>query len=507
VKLTQILLIGILLLASLLRFYKLDTIPHGLYIDEVSIGYNAYTILTKGADEYGVSYPLFFKAFGEYKMPVAVYLTSASMAVFGKSEFAVRFPSALLGTISVLLLYFLVRILFKDNRTAIVSAFLLAISPWHIQFSRGGFEANIALFFYLLGAVFFLQYRHRRQIMFLILSVFCFVTTIYTYNAYKVIAPLTIIFVILNSFQHLRRSRNKFGMTQLFVVCLSLLIVLLPVLLFSGGNNRFLEASAFSEYTRLPLVQKIMIYPMLYFKNYLSFFSLPFLFVTNDGFGRHTIEGMGPLFRWESPFLLFGFFALFKQRKEFFAKTIWFLLLVAPMAAALTLPSPHALRSLLLVVPLTILTAYGIVTLWMQKSRVIKIVVLGIALFAVYECSLYLHLYYVHYPSRTALDWGGEYKQVILEAQKQQKQYSHIVINSSIGMIPSYSNFYDPSLKYEFVGYNWQKPAAWKGEKVLYITPEDVTKDYNFAKTPHTHLKNIYFSNLNHDTFAVFWEL
>ena len=162
------LLFGIVLLATILRLNNIHSIPHGLYIDEVSIGHNAYLILQSGKDEYGVNFPLFFQAFGEYKLPVYIYLTSFSMALFGKTEFAVRFMSALFGSGTVLLFYYFLKQLFSldlkafsktiQRYTPFIGAFVLAITPWHIQLSRGGFEAIVAVFFYLLGILLFLKF-------------------------------------------------------------------------------------------------------------------------------------------------------------------------------------------------------------------------------------------------------------------------------------------------------------------------------------------------------------
>ena len=57
----------ILTLATFLRLYRLKDNPAGFFCDEASIGYNAYSILTTGKDEWGQPWPLFFRAFGEYK--------------------------------------------------------------------------------------------------------------------------------------------------------------------------------------------------------------------------------------------------------------------------------------------------------------------------------------------------------------------------------------------------------------------------------------------------------
>src|SRR3989344_7494950 len=91
------LLILVFTLAVLLRFVNLSHMPPSLSWDEVSFGYNAWSILKTGKDEYGIPFPFLFRAFDEYKQPGLVYLTVVSEAIFGLNEFAVRFPVALSG--------------------------------------------------------------------------------------------------------------------------------------------------------------------------------------------------------------------------------------------------------------------------------------------------------------------------------------------------------------------------------------------------------------------------
>jgi len=89
-----VLLFAIILIAFLLRVIKLSDIPASLSHDEVAIGYNAWSILKTGRDEYGVKFPLLFRSFDDYKLPGYVYLTAFSEFIFGLTPFAVRFPSA-----------------------------------------------------------------------------------------------------------------------------------------------------------------------------------------------------------------------------------------------------------------------------------------------------------------------------------------------------------------------------------------------------------------------------
>src|SRR3989304_2614837 len=147
----------IVFLAFFLRIYRVWDVPPGLSWDEVSIGYNAYSILLTGRDEHQRLMPLdTFVAYGDYKPPLPIYLTVVSVALFGLNELAVRLPSVLAGSLAVLFTYLLVFELFSGNKRASVyahiSALLLAISPWHWTLSRAGFEANIATLFLIIGA-------------------------------------------------------------------------------------------------------------------------------------------------------------------------------------------------------------------------------------------------------------------------------------------------------------------------------------------------------------------
>src|SRR5512146_3517555 len=84
----------IIIAAALLRFINLNAMPPALNWDEVSHGYNAYSILTTGKDEWGVSFPTIFRAYGDYKLPAYIYLTAVSEKFLGVDAFAVRLPSA-----------------------------------------------------------------------------------------------------------------------------------------------------------------------------------------------------------------------------------------------------------------------------------------------------------------------------------------------------------------------------------------------------------------------------
>ena len=137
-------LAAILILAAALRLWNLGSIPPHLTPDEASLGYNAYSILRTRRDEYGQLLPVIFKSFGDFKPGLYVYLTVPSVLIFGLTEFAVRFPAALAGIISIWLIYLIVKKLF-DEKLALFSGFIASVTPWLIYFSRGAWEVNISL--------------------------------------------------------------------------------------------------------------------------------------------------------------------------------------------------------------------------------------------------------------------------------------------------------------------------------------------------------------------------
>src|SRR3989337_1727685 len=119
----------IIILAFLLRFYKITSNPPSLNWDEVSIGYNAYSILKSGKDEWNQFLPLHFKSYGEYKLPAQVYISIPGIYLFGLNEFGVRITPVIYGTVTVFIMFFLGRNLFGNNFVGFISVVLLVTYP------------------------------------------------------------------------------------------------------------------------------------------------------------------------------------------------------------------------------------------------------------------------------------------------------------------------------------------------------------------------------------------
>src|SRR3989338_712017 len=184
----------IILLAIFFRFYQLGANPAGFFTDEASIGLNAYSILKTGADTYGRPFPVFFEAVGDYRYPVMIYSTVPFVAWLGLNEYSVRVVSGIYGVAAILMMFFLGREL-GGKSVGLWSAFLLAVSPWHVLFSRVGFQL-ISAIFWLIFALYFLHKSFKNYWWFS-LSLLGFVLTFFSYSSvklYLVLLPILFLF-------------------------------------------------------------------------------------------------------------------------------------------------------------------------------------------------------------------------------------------------------------------------------------------------------------------------
>lgn len=453
-------LVSVLFIGFVLRFWQLGTNPPGLYWDEVSIGYNAYSILKTARDEYGNFLPLTFRSLDDYKPPVYVYASVPSIALFGENDFAVRFPSALSGFLLVPITYFLTQKLFSSKKLSIASAFFLAISPWHIQFSRAGFEANLMVFLISLGLLFFFQ--SKRKVHYLIFATICWGLALNTYHAAKIFLPiLTLALTII-----WKKEIVSFSKKLIFPL---IILVLSTIPIFSNLNNNLIRGKAVSIFGKNKPFEAFI-------SGYLSHYSPNFLFVTGDLIGRHAVTGMGELYAFELPLVFLGIIFLIRQKTSVSKFLIlWFL--VSPIPAAFSTPTPHALRSLTFFPLLSIISALGLreFASFRIKKDFKFILASTLVLIAAYNIMAYLHLYWKHYPKEKAPDWQDGYREMVQFVKQVKDNYDVIAISNYYGQSYLYTLFYtnyDPSLylketggssqfsKFEFFGESWEKKIA-----------------------------------------------
>jgi 4-amino-4-deoxy-L-arabinose transferase-like glycosyltransferase len=179
-------------LAFALYAWDVPSNPPGFYIDESSIAYNAHTISRTGADEHGESFPLYFRAFGDYKNPVYVYTLAALFRVTGPSQTAARLLSAMLGALAALLLGLLAVRMTGRAAAGVVIGLSALMTPWLYESSRLVFEAAA----YPLAVVLFLLALRRASARerWTLADVAALAATLalltYTYSIGRLLAPL-----------------------------------------------------------------------------------------------------------------------------------------------------------------------------------------------------------------------------------------------------------------------------------------------------------------------------
>lgn len=442
----KIILILILILGAVLRIWGLQTSPPGFNADEAALAYNAYSLLETSKDEWGESFPLVFKSFSDYKPGIYIYLAMPFVASLGPTELAVRLPSIIVGSLSILLIYFLSREIFNKETVNLSSALLLAVSPWHIHFSRGAWETNLATFFILGGIISFLWGLKNSRWFFI--SSLSLTVSMYSYQATRVVVPGLIAALALVYRKQLVSKKIIAPVVFSFI-----LIIPLIVIIFSGkGSTRFQGVSIFADPGPINRINrergehlqanswssklhhnKPIIYSLGFLKNYLNHFTPQFLFISGDPIKRNNIPQLGQLHFFEILTVLIGFTILltkkFAGKKVIF---IWFL--VSPIAAALTFQTPHALRAHNMVIPLTVISGLGLGVLvekiWKLKGYLklsVTSILVGVML---YFGAKFLHQYFVHLPKQYALEWEYGFSKLIPKILERQNQYRKIVITT-----------------------------------------------------------------------------
>ncbi len=479
-----IIFLVITLISFALRFWHLSINPPGLYWDEAAFGYDAYSILKTGHDQYGQFMPLFFQSFGDWKLPGYFYLLVPSIKVFGLSELAVRFPSALLGSLTPIIFFLLARQITKNTNLSLTSMFFLAISPWHIQFSRGGFETTVGLFFVLCATYLYLIALETKKVLIFTISYILFALSIYTYHSYRIFTPLLVISIIAFNFRSFKKSL-KSQIIPLILVA----VMLVPMLIFSLSPNGLIRATSqtafkknqweearrdYDQKSKKPLrvlskyFDQHVYYGQIALKAYLDHFSPIFLFLKGDQTGRHSQVDMGQIYSFDAFFLAFSLFS-FKKIKGKGAKMMLAWLLLAPLPATIVTPTPHADRAFQMVIPLTFFSAFGVYSFFSLKGRVLfKSIII---FFVVFSFLSYIHLLFIHYPKKFAADWQDGYKQMVQEVKKYEGDYNSVYITTSNQLPYIYLLFYG--------AYDPAKYIASGGTKDMFGKYIFVPPDYN----------------------------
>lgn len=517
-KKSLIILLSILVLGLFLRVFKVASYP--LYGDELTIVQDAASILSTGKDVNGKSFPLTF-SMGAGRPGGYVYASIPFVAIFGENAYGVRGLSILSGLGLVVLMYLLAKRLFSA-KAGLIAAFLTAVSPWGLNLSRGGFEANFGLFLALAGVLLFLS--GQKKPLFYLFSALIWGLTIFTYPTYKLVLPLFILVLVWFA----GGVRNLFSGTHKKYLIAAILIGLLfgglslKESLKGGSESRFLSINVFAQedlkkqvaqkvffdrkFSRLPLAvsrlfhNKNIEYFELLKNGYLANFSVEYLFIAGDGNPRHNMTQSGALFVVEIALLVLGLAYLIKNNKRRETGLIIWWLLLSPLATALLL-SPHLLRNAFMFPPLTLLSSLGLLFVMELKNKKTSLLIFSLiaAAWFIQAVFMFERLYFVS-PTAFPRAWSVPAKKASDLVISERANFDYIILSDKIDSVEYAYPVYAKVPAGEVISQNLKRDnligvsvKRFGNVYIGYFTPEKINELLSLKG------KKLFIGNLNSD--------
>ncbi len=532
-----LILLGIILVGFILRFYQLGAIPQGFQVDEAAFGYNTYSLIKTGADEYGKKYPITFRSFDDYKAALYSYVDIPFVAVLGLSEAAVRLPSAIAGIFLILLSYAITLSLTKDRKLSLLTAFFIAISPTLIFQNRIQSEAVLSFTLFFAGLFFFLEWIKNKKISYFVLSLFLWAFSILAYTGTRSFLILFIPLLII----YLRKSFSK---NWLGILTLGLIILfILNVFLIKEGNQRFNQVSVFNSYDQkitlfeettnggssVPGWDRVIhnkgtVYGRAIAANYFSYFNFNFLFFNATYPVREAVENTGFLYLIDLPLLFIGIYEIIRKKVKWgFFLILWILITPASLALFST-ESPNIHRFIPAILPLLLISAYGALEaleLVKKQKKAYRVTLILIPLLLFLNLFYFLDELFIHQAGHFPKERNHAFKQLITDLSSLESNYKQIVLTTSQAntyIFYLFYNKYDPKKyqelgspgnkngiifgKYSFIhepcplSGGWQGLDEVKGEKgILYVDSGDCV-------TPKYYIKMVEVINWHDNTPA-----
>lgn len=430
----------VLLIGAYFRLTQLSSLPISMFGDEIDVGYQAWSLATTGRDYMGHLLPSYAQSLSEWRAPLVMYLTAPFVGILGPSNFSVRLPIALVGIASIALIYLVAKELFKNTSTALLSALLLALLPWHIHYSRASFEVVPLTFLILLGTYWFLRNK-------IILSLIPFILCFYTYSTAMVFVPLFVsgLFMVYRPQVNLKTSWWKFALVA---------VLLLPIInnvLLGSASNRFSSISIFNDpkmvdslitqrtnpwvernFTERFFQNKYFGVATSFFINYLNAFSPDFLFLKGDQYFRHSPGKVGEML-WPTILLLgIGIFSVLQKTNQKQNKLLLWWLLISPVASSLTQSGEnHATRLFLMTVPLVLISSIAVENINSLKPIYKKLAGFTFTLLLLFSFANYWNRYSHHYRFESANFWNYGYEQVFNKLKTTDAEFSKVYINNT----------------------------------------------------------------------------
>jgi 4-amino-4-deoxy-L-arabinose transferase-like glycosyltransferase len=361
----RLIVVAVLLVAAGFSFARVAHNPPGYYIDEASISYNAHTISQTARDEFGTPWPLYLRAFGDYKNPIYIYLLAGIYRLAGPGIMVARLFSATLGLLAASVLGFLAGRITQNRTVGLIMVAVVAFTPWHFEMSRIVLE--VALYPLALALLLLLVHRAASRprwsstdILFLTLALD---VVTYTYSIGRLLGPLLALGLF---FFATRPRRRAVAFTAVFYV-----VTLLPILRFSQAHPGALS-ERFQIITYLDRATPVWELAFEFGRHFLGNLNPWKLLVTGDPNPEQIAHVAGtPLLSFGVAILAaFGLVVVFRRhRSDPWWRFVIYGLVISIVPASLTNESVHMLRLAPLMVFLFVITIPALETLQVKGGK------------------------------------------------------------------------------------------------------------------------------------------
>ena len=367
------------------RVYQFGLVPCGLNQDEAYAGYEAWLLLSYGADTAGYHFPVYLPAWGSGMNALETYLMMPFIAIFGLKVWVIRLPQLIVSLLSLWVVYLLLRRTVNE-RVGLITMFMLAICPWHIIMSRWGLESNLAPGFLLFGLYFFVRGLDDQR--YFILSALMYGLSLYAYAVIWIFVPVVILLLCVYCL-----CCGKLRFDKNIVISIAVLFVLaLPLMLFLAINYGFMNEICL-PFVSIPELDSMRAGEISINGLDTVLDSYKHIFIEqNDGFIWNSPEKYGLFYYISIPFAVLGLAFCIKQAviaaksKAFCAEVLLLVQLVVGLVMFFVL-DVNVNRVNLVFIPFVIMASLGVYFVSTVKIKYVLPVVAAVycLLFAGFE--------------------------------------------------------------------------------------------------------------------------
>lgn len=439
-----------------------------MHRDELAIGYNAFSIIQTGKDEWGESYPLVFKSFGDYKLPGLVYLTIPGVQLFGLDQFGARFMTTVLASLAIPIMFIFTRTLYRSNKLTLISTALLVFSFWHVSGSRNIYEPIVALTFSLLSYLTLYQApAHRQKLIF---SIIFFFVSIWFYHTPLFIYP---ILYLLWSLRHWRKFSSQTKKWWGFGLLTVIMLIIVNSAMVATLNQSRSETTIFmsSELndkrdetlyrfwsSGVPLHPIVTSFERVFQLSQQFVFGLikgispEFIFFSGGNNHWHNLRsiGLGNMNPVLLPFGLLGLFYLWKNRPSPANYFLLSLTILSVIPNALTVDSPNINRLMDFHLVLIIIASLGVQyfaqgnmtknQVWLRWRKYV-----GIFFVCAYTLVTvrFLASYFLIFNYSLHSSWHEGYAELVTKIEEHRSNYDKVIVANTADEAHIFYLFYN----------------------------------------------------------------